>query len=250
MNTELIIRPKKVFKALFCLNIIIFLLSLFFCSLQYIVGRQSTLLNLAVKIFNVDNELFIPAFYSSILLGTSSVLFLVIAYVKHVKNSPFVPHWFFLSFIFLIMAWDEAVSIHELFIGNPFYENALSALGISLKSNIFFKFSWVVLGAFSITIFLFSYLKFFLYLSTYQKHILSAAFLVYVCGALGMEIVNSAVANLYTEVSLIYIFGTSIEELLEMMSISLLIYALLKFLEKEMIALIIKFTNGAELTND
>jgi hypothetical protein len=145
MKAEIWIKPKTILRTLLIINFSLALFSLLLCSLENIFSDKFILLHIIAKLFSTDGERNIPAFYSSVILVISSILFAIIAVLKYQLKNYFVNHWVVLAIFFSLMAWDEAVSIHERLMDNAFYKFFLHEIGIEAYGIL--TFSWVVLGS-------------------------------------------------------------------------------------------------------
>ena len=107
--------------------------------------------NRLIQLFDLDNEFCIPSLYSSCALLLSSVLLAIIAKDKNQKQDRYYQHWKYLAFIFLYLAVDEGIQIHERSI-EP-VRNALNVSG-------FFYYAWIIPAIILFSLFCLIYLKF------------------------------------------------------------------------------------------
>ena len=173
--------------------------------------------------FNFDRESNFPSLYSALALGFCSYLLAIIATVKKIQKARYTKYWKALAVIFLLLAIDEACSIHELFI--PVLREAINARGI-------LYFTWVVPAFFLLIIFLFTFRKFIWHLPTKTKTLFILAGAVYVVGALGMELVGGYIADNF-DYGTVYGIASSIEEILEMLGIVIFINGLLSYIKAQ-----------------
>jgi hypothetical protein len=170
-------------------------------------------------LFSLDQELNIPAWFSSFLLLLSSGLLAVITSTK--KSDKYFNYWRNLSIIFLWLSLDEAFSLHEILI-IPSLRNVLNL------SPIFFQ-TWVIFGIPLIIFFGFKYFKFLLHLPKKIQYLFLLAATVYISGSLGMEMVGGILREYFGRLGTITAIGIVIEEVLEMTGIVIFIYALLAY---------------------
>jgi hypothetical protein len=173
--------------------------------------------------FNFDEEANLPALYSSLALGFCAYLLSVIATVKKKLKGKYARQWKALSFIFLYLAVDEMCSIHELLI--PILRGAMHTSGL-------LYFPWVIPAFFLVIIFLIVFRKFILALPNKTKIQFILAGIVYVFGALGMELIGGYIADNYGY-NTVYGIASTIEELLEMFGVVIFINALLNYLQSQ-----------------
>jgi hypothetical protein len=171
-------------------------------------------------IFSLDEELNIPAWYSSFLLLLSSGLLAIITTCK--KTDKYWSYWKNLSLIFLILSLDEAFSLHEILI--------IPSLREEFNFSPLFFQTWVIFGIPAVIFFVFKYCKFFLNLPEKTRYLFMLAAIFYLSGTLGMEMVGGLLREYFGRLGIITIIGIVIEEFLEMTGILTFIYSLLSYL--------------------
>jgi len=172
-------------------------------------------------LFDVDSESNIPTWYASSTLLLCSILLASIAYAKKIDSDRYFLHWGVLSIIFLYLSMDEAASIHEL---------AIEPLRSALNASGFLYYTWVVPGAAFVLIFVLVYLRFLADLPVRTRHLFLVAGMLYVGGAIGMELVGGRYAGLYGEENFMYALIATVEEFLEMAGVVVFIFALLSYM--------------------
>jgi hypothetical protein len=173
--------------------------------------------------FNFDEEANLPSLYSSLALGFCAYLLSLVATIKKKVKGKYARQWKALSFIFLYLAVDEMCSIHELLI--PILRGAMHTSGL-------LYFPWVIPAFFLVIIFLIVFRKFILALPNKTKIQFILAGIVYVFGALGMELIGGYIADNYGY-NTVYGIASTIEELLEMFGVVIFINALLNYLQSQ-----------------
>ena len=212
------IRPEKAFRLL-CW-VILGLVLAHVCS--FLLPKGSFLSN----ILDINQEKNIPTAFSTIILFICAVLLRQIYFVK--QTTRFSGYWRALSIIFLGMALDECLIIHE-------------HIGILLDPLTHhrgaFYYSWVVLGILFVLVFIASYARFIVHLPTKTRWRFLIAGAVYLFGVLGMELISGDYVSehgLDDRAMLALLNG--IEETAEMIGISLFIRALLIYAKAELSA--------------
>lgn len=175
------------------------------------------------KAFSVDYERNIPTAYSILALLFTSILLGAIAYGKNLDSDRYKNHWKVLSLIFLYLSFDEAVQIHEKF-RHPM-RTLLNATG-------FLYYTWVVPIGFLVVIFLLSYTKFLFHLPNATRKLFVAASILYIGGALGMEMVGGYQAYTFGKQNIPYVIIVTLEEFFEMVGIIVFIHALTSYINK------------------
>lgn len=172
------------------------------------------------SLFSLDMEGNIPTRFSSGLLVAASLLFLMIYRVKKRTDKKYVIHWLILSIVFALMGLDESVQLHEQ--TSQFLRSYVKGL----------HFAWVIPGSLMVIIFAITYLKFFLNLDPRWKKLFFLSAVIYLSGALGMEIIGNYYQNGYGQNNLGYIFITNIEETLEFCGLIMLLYSQSSYLKE------------------
>ncbi|HEY9618123.1 MAG TPA: hypothetical protein V6C64_14855 [Microcoleaceae cyanobacterium] len=172
------------------------------------------------KMFDLDSEYNIPAWYSSFSLLFSAGLLAVITALK--KSDRYHFYWKILAFIFLFLGLDEAFSFHEALI--------VPSVRKSLHLNPLFYHTWVIPALGLVGFFMFKYWKFAMHLPRQTRFLVMLACGIYVTGALGMEMLGGAIREAYGRWNIVTQTVIISEEILEMTGILIFIYALLTYL--------------------
>jgi hypothetical protein len=179
------------------------------------------------RLFDVDAELNLPSFVSTVMLWTCALLLAGVTAIKRSRGESYTARWGLLAVIFTLLGWDEAVSLHERLMAVNLLRTLPKTVQIPWVAELF-HFSWVVVGV-PVTLAVgVAYGRWFLALPRQQRRLLLVAIALYLGGALGMEMVGGIVQSLFSLNSVAYIFSTSVEELLEMSGMAVLIYTLLE----------------------
>ena len=177
-----------------------------------------------MKLFNLDREMNLPTWYSAFMIGFCSILLRVIATGKKQQDDRYAADWKLLSFIFMLMALDEVVSIHEILI--------IPEVSEALNLPWFLHSMWVIPGTVFVIWFAKRYWRFSRHLPRQsQQHFVAAAF-IYVGGALIMEMIGSYLAEAQGQQYLPYALIATVEEVMEMSGIIMFIYGLLYYLSQ------------------
>jgi hypothetical protein len=202
-----------------------------YLAIQSIVGRAvedsyggSTTILIAnlVRVFNVNRESSIPAWYSSSLLLACAALFGVIAASKRDGNQPYARHWTGLAIIFLYLSIDESAAIHEKF---------TEPLQVALNPTGYLYFAWIIVFVPLVIVFALVYLKFLFHLPPRFRNLIALAGVIYVGGAVVVEALSAFEWYMDGDTSLFYSAIGTLEELLEMLGVILLIYTLLFYMK-------------------
>lgn len=179
--------------------------------------------------FYFDREANFPAFFSALILLFSSILLAVIASLKRQDHDKFWRQWQGLSFVFLFLALDESVSLHELLI-EPLH-NMFHLEG-------YLRFSWVLVGGLFAVVFAVAYLRFLFSLSPRMRLRFILAGAIFVLGAVVFEMLGG---NYFTDgnpdpttdnQTPTYLILMTLEETLEMSGILLFISTLFAYIKQ------------------
>jgi hypothetical protein len=171
------------------------------------------------EIFDLDTENNMPSFYATVTLLISSALLGLIGFTTFKQKKPYVYHWFGLAGVFLYLAIDESEKIHE-----RLSEPVEALLPISGEFNS----AWVIPFGLAGIILLVIYLKFILALPTKIRNLFLLAGIIFVTGAMGLEILGVSRGSVYGGDLITIVFYT-LEEVMEMAGIAIFIYALVSY---------------------
>ena len=165
---------------------------------------------------NMDRELNIPTLFSTLLLFSISMLMKKL-YTTSGRESP--RDWLLLSKIFFFLGLDEAVQIHEIFI-IPGFRQYLHPM---------FGSTWVIPYGFLAICLAYRYRFFLKQLPRDTSVRLVAAGLIYILGAIGMEIIGSHLiqSGIIKWQGFSYGMITGAEETLELLGLIIAIHALI-----------------------
>lgn len=176
-----------------------------------------------------------PTWYQASTLLLSACLLAITAFVKKNKGDADVEYWKFLSFVFLFLSADEAVSIHE---------QMTMPLRTAFDLHGFLFLSWVIPAAVAVLFLFAAYYKFLTRLPRITAQLFVIAGIIYVGGAVGIEMIGAKYMEAHHHIAVNpNIFGaerfnyallTSLEESLEMIGILIFIYALTTHLNFEL----------------
>lgn len=211
---------KKIIRTLTFILCVIFVLSILTKISTFVFGH-GYLYGFLPKL-DMDKETNIPTIFSVLLLFVASLLFYVLSLIpEELPTLKQEQHkkYRFLSFLFLYLTFDEGSALHELLI-NPLRDR-FQLTGI-------FRFSWVIVGVLLVGLLTLNFYKFIFSRPAYMKKGFILAAVLYIGGALGIEMVGGYYSSLYGELNLTYGLITTIEEIGEFIGMVVLINTLLK----------------------
>lgn len=215
-----------------CLSVLSLVLAWFY------VIRDNSSLEQVARAANVDAEASVPTLFQAMLLMLCALALAGIAHARPALTgvSSEQRYWWGLSAAFAYLAVDEGVSLHEL--TNGTMREALNTGGP-------FYWAWVIPAGGAVAVFGLIYLRFLLALPGRIRLLFVAGALLYLVGALGLEVVSAALlpagvtpedTGSYAEFvqsykhPALYIAVATTEELLETAGLLVFLYALLTVL--------------------
>lgn len=176
------------------------------------------------------------------MLFVLAILFYLIGKGEKAQRLHKNKYFFFLSILFTLLSIDEMSSIHELLI-NPL-RNQFTLGGV-------FHFSWVIIYIPLVLLLALFLFRFYFSLEGYMKTGLFIAGVLYIGGAIGVEMVGGVVASNIGEDNLLYGLTTTLEESFELFGLLVLINTLLKRVVKgETSHIHIKITEGKKVPHN
>lgn len=185
---------------------------------SYVLGRDHVMG--LVPLFDFEGEANVPAFYSAAVILFCSFLLAVIAAATQQKGRPY-RHWAVLSFIFLFLAADELIQIHE----------NLIVLTKAFKTSGLLYHAWVVPYFIGAAIIALAFRKFILNLPPHIRRLVFIAGATFIVGAIGCEMIGGWYRDTYGW-SAVAAFISTAEELLEMAGMVIFAHALLTYLQE------------------
>lgn len=172
-----------------------------------------------IRSFDLDQEGNLATWFSVALLFVNAMLLAGIAAVR--RGGPAARAWAGLALLVLAMSAEEAAALHEMTV-LPL-RNLLGAGGL-------LYYTWVVPGAILAACVAAVYLPFVVRLPARTRNLFLFAGFVYVCGAIGFEMVGGRHAARHGVDNLAYKLLAQVEEALEMAGLVVLLYALMDYL--------------------
>ena len=212
-------RPSKLTVGLLLVVLVLTAASLIGQICKYHYGAVS--MHGFIPFLYVDEEANIPTWYSSIALLFAAALLAAIATTKQVRREPFRWHWGFLAALFFMLSMDEIVGFHEY---------PIDRLRSSMDAGGLLYYTWVVPGAMFVAALGIVYLRFLFHLPRETRKLFLLSAVVFVGGAIGVEMLSGYQADLYGEENLTYALIISLEECMEMLGVVVFIHSLLGYL--------------------
>ena len=219
--SEFRLRPARIAAFLWAASLLVIALGLFREWYVTVFGFETIAEDMRHLAFNP--EYCLPAWYTSLMLALSGALLSIVTAAAARNGENYLFHWAVLAIMFVGLSIDEATGVHEL---------AIDPLQSGLGLSGFFHFAWVIPGMVLVTIAGLAYLPFLLAQPDRTRLVFFTAGLLYVGGALGMELVGGKLLTVYGEASLAYQAAYCTEETLEILGATLFAAGLLGHLKR------------------
>jgi hypothetical protein len=219
-HVEFAIDPHRVLRLLLIVIAVLVVLSTAGKAADYYLP-DFPLRDSIANLLNVNGEQNLPTFYSSLVLLVAALLCGLIAR-SHSQSATYVRHWAALSVGLVLVSFDEFASIHE-----QAGEMLRKQLGIT-GGPLFF--AWVIPGAALVALFGIALLRFLRNLPRPTRRRLLAAGVLFLSGAIGLELVGGAYAAVHGQHNMSFVLIATVEETLEMVGAAVLLYALLAYI--------------------
>lgn len=178
-----------------------------------------------IRLFHLNQEYNVPSLFSALLLLTAAALLAHIWRHERQRGARDAAKWTVLAVGFLYMAIDEFSAIHELLIfpGRELLGN---------RSFGLFYYAWVIPAIAIVLVLAWYFLGFLLRLPAKTRLGFIIGGMLYIGGAIGMELLGGRHHELYGKQNLTYFTYITIEESLEMAGVIVFIHALLQYIDK------------------
>ena len=201
--------------------------------LDYVLHSHSRFTEKMLQYFDLNLENNFPSFFSALILAFSALLLLIIYFYEKINNIKSARYWLVLGLIFIFLSFDESIQIHE---------DLAKFIRPKLATDLsgFLYWAWVVPYAFFVLAVVIYFMRFVLNLPTFTRNLFFLSGFIYISGALGLELLEGYFFKLY---GLNHIYNRILyftEELMEMMGVTIFIYALLKYMASHSIIISIR----------
>lgn len=185
-----------------------------------------------VRAFDVDREFNLPSFFSGLLLLYCALLLHLVARISG-RADPFGRHWRLLGWLFVFLAADEVLAIHER-LSKPM-QDLFDTSGL-------FAFAWIIPYGLAVIVLGIVLLPFLRSLPLKTRGMFVAAAAVFLSGALGLEALGGRELEAAGEKTLHFAWLATAEEGLEMSGLILFSHALLQHITRLVPAFSLRLT--------
>ena len=221
-RTRITLSPRNTVIWLSTIAIFLVVAHLITIGMPYLLeGFEHVLVRVLFSLFFIDAEGNLPAIFSTWLFLINAILFLMVRKAAGLAGDS-QKIWLVLSIVFVFLALDESISIHE---------RLIDPLRLALNATGIFYYAWII--PYGIGVVLLSIVTIPVFWRM-QKRIrfyfgLSAA--IYLFAAIGLEMISGKYLVMMNEKKdIVWILMVTLEETLEMAGLIILVYALLLLL--------------------
>ncbi|MGB3614387.1 MAG: hypothetical protein WBA10_11405 [Elainellaceae cyanobacterium] len=185
--------------------------------------------------FNLGAEESLPTWYSSFQLLICAALLLLIGLRARKKEEKFSRHWLGLSLLFLYISIDEIAT---------FRESVARLSKTYVDTSGLFYYTWVIVAIPAVALLAILYAKFVFQLPKQVRNLVILSGGIFLSGAIGLEMVTALIhsssgsrvlAEASPQVNLAYSLVTTVEETLEIVGVTIFLYALSIYIKLERI---------------
>lgn len=187
------------------------------------VGIEAKVPRLIIKLLDFNLEANLPTYFSSLVLLTNGILLALIGSRYKALNNKFW-HWFGLAFIFVFLALDEMIQIHE---------QLRAPMEALFNTSGILYFAWFIPYVLVSVLIGIAYFKFMMKLPKRVLKLFIIAAVLFFSGAVGMEAISGMYAEKYGEEQLAYYLMYTVEEFLEMTGALVFMYALMLYISSQ-----------------
>jgi len=220
---------NRTIRAFITITIVLVVISIFGSYYFGFLKNKDATTSVFIKLFDLNTEGNFPTLFSTILLVSASFLLGLIYLKKRWLKDINRNYWIFLSIVFLFLALDESLQIHEKI------TNVINLFGTDKEVSLiaerpgFLKYVWVVPYLGLVVAVFFIVYRFLMRLPPATRNLFLISGTVFCSGAIGLEFLQGHYDTLYGQNYYTVVLYT-IEEALEMIGVIIFIYALLKYL--------------------
>jgi hypothetical protein len=218
-RTKVTIKPT-----LFCAVLLSVASALLLASLglQFASFRSELNVDYFLPLFDVSLEQNLPTFFSTVLLLIIGAVLVVLFVLESNRRSKFLLQWGVLATGFFYMAYDEGFHAHE---------NLVALIRPMLWHGRLgpFYYAWVIPAIIVVALLYLFFLKFLRSLDKTMRRLFETSALIYLSGAIGMEMVGGYYDEADGSNNLVYNILSTIEEGCEMGGLIMFIWCLLYY---------------------
>ena len=184
-------------------------------------GFEHGVVRVLFSLFFIDGEGNLPAIFSTGLFLVNAMLFLIVWRAAGLAgDSPKI--WLVLAIVFVFLALDESISIHE---------RLIDPLRLALNATGIFYYAWIIPYGIGVVLLAIVTIPVFWRMQKRIRFYFGLSAAIYLFAAIGLEMISGKYLVMMNESKdIVWILMVTLEESLEMVGLILLVYALLLLL--------------------
>jgi len=224
-QTKIRMSPRNTVIWLSAIAIFLVVAHLITIGLPYAMGGfEHALVRVMFSLFFLDGEGNLPSLYSTWLFLINAILFLMVRKAAGL-NGDSQKIWLVLSIVFVFLALDESISIHERLI-DPLRQ-AWHATGV-------FYYAWIIPYGIGVGLLAIIAIPVFWRMQKRIRFYFGLSAVVYLFAVIGLEMISGQYLVMMNEKKdIVWILMVTLEESLEMVGLIILVYALLLLLRNK-----------------
>lgn len=222
--TRIQLQPRRIYRFLVSIMSLLILIHILLHIAFYKLGIHFPGFGTLRFLFNVDVEKNIPTLFSYLILLLTTSILAIISNIKKIRGDKQAGLWWMMTGIFFYLATDEILESHEYM---------AIVLRKSFNLSGIFWYAWIIPFSVAILLLCILFYRFvFFNLPAPVRKMFITAGVIYISGALGMEMIGAWLFTHYGSDNLKWVMLTSIEECLEMYGIIYFIHTLLLYAQQ------------------
>jgi len=184
-------------------------------------GFEHGLVRVLFSLFFIDGEGNVPAIFSTWLFLINAMLFLIVWKSAGLTGDP-SNIWLVLAIVFVFLALDESISIHE---------RLIDPLRLALNATGIFYYAWIIPYGIGVVLLAIVAVPVFWRMQTRIRFYFGLSAAIYLFAAIGLEMISGKYLVMMNEnKDIVWVLMVTLEESLEMTGLIILVYALLLLL--------------------
>lgn len=220
--TTITLNPRKAIIWLSAIATFLLVAHLITIGTPYIFkGFEHGLVRLLFSLFFIDGEGNVPAIFSTWLFLINAVLFWI-TWQAAGRAGDSRRIWLVLAFVFVFLALDESISIHE---------RLIDPLRLALGATGIFYYAWIIPYGIGVLLLAIFAVPVFWRMPKNIRFWFGLSAVIYIFAAIGLEMISGKyLVMMHENKDFIWVLMVTLEETLEMAGLILLVYALLLLL--------------------
>jgi hypothetical protein len=223
-QTRIRLSPRNTVVWLSSIAIFLVVAHLITIGMPYLLGGfEHGLVRVLFSLFFMDGEGNLPAIFSTWLFLINAMLFLIVWQAAGLAGDS-RKIWLVLAIVFVFLALDESISIHE---------RLIDPLRLALNATGIFYYAWIIPYGIGVVLLAIVAIPVFWRLQKKIRFFFGLSASSYLFAAIGLEMISGKYLVMRNEnKDIVWVLMVTLEEILEMAGLIILVYALLLLLRR------------------